>query len=326
MSRLVLVVAVAGVLAGIACKKKAEGNQAAAGTAPATATAPAPAAAGAAEQKELKATRGGQALGPVYAVARLDPNFGKTYAIAFAGAPVTCETIDKLDEKAAEQAFEIRVREALAPDGTITWAYGQMAANLGATMPANLVAMPAFEVTGDRVSGTLPDGVEHEQAGLVVAGRFSASLCPPLPVRAERDAKEAAPVPLKGGPVALVISGKRLEIQGATALPGMSGDTYDVRLSTGPHGCSEWLRSDVIVTIGLGRETPTLTLGGTWISGDMAADVGEGLKVEAKRTGDLVELKLAGAMDYNVDGRPGAVPYKVELDGSLTVPVCAVAR
>ena len=64
----------------------------------------------------------------------------------------------------------------------------------------------------------------------------------------------------------------------------------------------------MVVTLGLGRETPTLTLGGTWIAGDMPADVGEGLKVEARRTGDLVELTLAGAMDYNVDGRPGAAP------------------
>lgn len=327
MKRLVMIVATAGALVGTACKKKTEAGGGAAATGSASA-APTTAAGDTAAQKDLKATRGGQALGAVYAVARLDPNYGKTYAIVFAGEPITCATVDQLSEKAAEQAFEVRVREALAPDGSITWAYGQVAANLGATVPANLEKMTAFEVTTDRVSGTLPAGVAHESANgkLEVTGAFSASLCPALPLLPERDAKdrhkEAAPVPLTGGPVELVISGKRIEIKGATAMPGMEEGRYDVRLSSEPHGCSMGVRSDVVVTIGLGRETPTLALGGTWISGDMAADVEPSLEVKAKRTDAGVELTLAGTMDYNVDGRPGAQPYKVELKGSLTAPMC----
>lgn len=336
MHRLVIVVTAAATLIGTACKNQEEGASASgqqAGTAakPGTGTAtpspPLAAVAAAVEQKELNATRGGQALGPLYAVARLDPNHGKTYAITIAREPVTCATLDTMAAKAAEEAFEVRVSEALAPDGTITWAFAQLGSNLGATVPANLEKMLAFEVTGDRVSGTLPEGVDHQE--LVVGGRFAASLCAPIAARPERDTKDqfkdAAPIPVKGGPAELAVAGKRFEIKGATAIPAPSGNGYQVRLSTEPHGCSLFARADIVVSLGLGGATPTISLGGHWLSGNHYVDVGEGLKVVAKRTGDTVEVTLAGAMDYNVDGRPGAQPYKVELTGTLTAPMCEFA-
>lgn len=331
MTRLTSLTAASLVVLSAACKKedKAGGEPGKAPAAqPAKDPGKAPPAGDAVEQKDLKVELAGKPMGPLYGVAQLAPDYGNTYQMTFVARPVDCATFEDVmmsDKDGTLPFFTLHANEALKPDGTTTWAYRQIAHVTGATAPAGLVAMAAFEVKDGKATGTLPPDVHHDGASgkLTASGSFAVPVCDPIKPMKLRDyfdaTKDAPPIEAKGSTMKVTVAGKAFDVKGATAVPSPGGTALDIRLSGTPHGCAFEVRDDLYVSLLVGADEPSFSVGGHWMAGGTIGQPTEGLTVDWKASADTGELTVSGKATYQPEE---ANAYPVEIDGKVTVAIC----
>ncbi len=325
-----LVMATLGLLGAAGCKKDSgPAGSAAAGSAAAVGSASGSSASAVDAQAGLVVQLAGKPLGPLYGVARPDPQ-GNAYELLFLGVPVTCATYKQAlgKESDTNRVVRLHVAEALRSEGTLAFAYRGISYAFGsASSPAGLMPLPSFAVAGGKVTGTLPAGVQHDDrtlGTLTVAGTFAVPVCDPpmaVPYFDVGTSTEAVPIPLTGSTATVTVAGKGFAVGGATAMPvAPGGKEMVVRLSAAPHGCSSDVPGDLVVTLEVGVTTrsPNIDLNGHWFDGAASMDFGPDLKVNATVTADTVDLTLDGTMDYKWNEEA----YTIGLAGKVTATVC----